>query len=129
MLADPLAWVIDLNGFYIGGVWLFSVDDHDKRASLRLGINDPSKLGKGLGTESICLVLQYGFTVLDLHRVSVRVLDFNKRAIRSYQKCGFKIEGREREAALIDGKRYDDIMMGILRPDFQASSMVAAHRL
>jgi RimJ/RimL family protein N-acetyltransferase len=44
----------------------------------------------------------------------VRVVDYNLRAIRAYQKCGFVIEGREREAALVDGAWHDDVMMAIL---------------
>jgi RimJ/RimL family protein N-acetyltransferase len=55
-----------------------------------------------------------------LHRVSVRVLDYNLRAIRAYQKSGFVIEGREREAALVDGAWHDDLMMAILDQEYLA---------
>jgi RimJ/RimL family protein N-acetyltransferase len=54
---------------------------------------------------------------LGLHRLSVRVLAFNGRAIRAYQKCGFRIEGRERESAWIDGTWHDDLIMGLLADD------------
>jgi RimJ/RimL family protein N-acetyltransferase len=53
-----------------------------------------------------------------LHRVSVRVLAYNKRAIRSYQKCGFVIEGREREAGPVNGQWHDDVIMGLLDREF-----------
>jgi RimJ/RimL family protein N-acetyltransferase len=69
---------------------------------------------KGLGGEAIALVLGYAFNVLKLHRVSVRVVAYNLRAIRAYQKCGFVVEGREREAAFVDGIWHDDVMMAIL---------------
>jgi RimJ/RimL family protein N-acetyltransferase len=50
--------------------------------------------------------------------MSVRAVEYNARAIRTYQKCGFVVEGREREAAFVDGIWYDDVMMGILDSEF-----------
>jgi len=64
--------------------------------------------------------LEYAFNVLKLHRVSVRVVDYNQRAIRAYQRCGFVVEGREREAASVDGDWHDDVMMAILDREFEA---------
>ena len=58
----------------------------------------------------------------ELHRISVRVLEYNARAIRTYKKCGFVVEGRERQSALVDGTWYDDVIMGILDGEF-ASAM------
>jgi [ribosomal protein S5]-alanine N-acetyltransferase len=52
--------------------------------------------------------------------VDLRVLAFNERAIACYTKCGFVIEGRERETALIDGTWYDDVMMSILEHECDA---------
>jgi len=45
-------------------------------------------------------------------------VDYNVRAIRAYEKCGFAVEGREREAALVDGSCHDDVIMGILDREF-----------
>jgi RimJ/RimL family protein N-acetyltransferase len=66
------------------------------------------------------LVLGHAFHDLKLHRISIRVLAYNTRAIRSYQKCGFLIEGREREAAFVNGRWHDDIIMGLLEHEFTA---------
>jgi len=41
-----------------------------------------------------------------------------RRTIRCYEACGFVIEGRERQSCLIGEERYDDIIMGLLAPDF-----------
>jgi RimJ/RimL family protein N-acetyltransferase len=48
------------------------------------------------------------------------VLAYNKRAIRAYEKCGFIVEGRERETAYVNGSWHDDIMMGLLDRDFSS---------
>src|SRR5215472_7002636 len=117
LLDQDYAWIIEA-GHLIGEIRLDRVDLRDRRASLAIGIEDASQLGKGLGTEAILLVLGYAFDVLRLHRISVRVVDYNVRAIRAYQKCGFVVEGREREAAFVDGIWHDDVMMAILDREY-----------
>ncbi len=83
-----------------------------------IGIGERDYWGKGCGTDAMRLLLRYGFTELNLHRVSLAVFEYNPRAIRSYEKCGFKHEGRIREFLLRDGKRWDMLHMGILREDW-----------
>jgi RimJ/RimL family protein N-acetyltransferase len=85
---------------------------------MAIGIFDPELLGKGLGSESIRLVLKYAFEHLQLHRIGIRVLAYNTRAIRAYEKCGFVVEGREREAAFVNDAWHDDVMMGLLETEF-----------
>jgi RimJ/RimL family protein N-acetyltransferase len=115
----PHAWIIEVDGRLLGEIRLDNVDRHDRRASLAIGLFDPAELGRGLGSEAVRLALAYAFTELALHRVSARVLADNARAIRCYEKCGFTIEGRERQAALVDGEWHDDLIMGILEPDWR----------
>lgn len=112
-------WVIDA-GRFIGHVRLHSVDWQDSRAALAIGIDDPSCLGKGYGSEAIRLVLAYAFGGI-FHRVGLRVLANNARAIACYRKCGFVEEGREREAAFVNGAWQDDIIMGLLDREFSQS--------
>jgi RimJ/RimL family protein N-acetyltransferase len=118
LLDHDHAWVIEADGL-IGQIRLDHVDFRDRRASLAVGIEDKAQLGIGLGTEAIALVLEYAFRVLKLHRLSVRVVEYNARAIRAYAKCGFIIEGREREAAFVDGIWHDDIMIGMLDREYE----------
>jgi RimJ/RimL family protein N-acetyltransferase len=117
-MADPNAWVIEHEGRFTGNIVLHSVNQEDRRARLALGIADPGKLSQGLGSEAIRLVLAHGFGPMGLHRIDLRVLAYNTRAIRAYEKCGFRFEGRERESALIDGEWHDDMIMGILAHEF-----------
>ena len=117
LLDHDHAWIIEA-GTLIGHVRLDRLDLSDKRASLAIGIDDSTQLGKGFGSEAVALVLEYAFNVLKLHRISVRVVDYNLRAIGAYQKCGFVVEGREREAAFVDGIWHDDVMMAILDREY-----------
>jgi RimJ/RimL family protein N-acetyltransferase len=125
LIKHPCAWVIDARGV-IGEVRLDRINMQDRRASFGIGILDPAWLGKGIGTQAAQFVLGYAFQTLHLHRVGLRVLAYNARAIRSYQKCGFVIEGREREAGLVDGEWHDGLIMGILDREFKPDCRGAA---
>jgi RimJ/RimL family protein N-acetyltransferase len=74
----------------------------------------------GLGTEALRLSLRYAFDQLKLHKVYLRVLDFNARAVRAYEKSGFKVEGTLREEMRVDGAWHDLIYMGVLAGEFAA---------
>ena len=65
------------------------------------------------------LLAAHAFDTMGLHRLGCRVLDFNERAVSAYQKVGFVVEGREREAALIAGKWHDDLILGLLAQDLK----------
>lgn len=116
LMQHPYGWIIEVSGAAIGEVRLDRVDGHDRRATLALGIFSLGNLGRGYGTEAVRLIVDHAFNVMGLHRLGLRVLALNERALRTYQKCGFVIEGREREAALVDGEWHDDIIMGLLAP-------------
>jgi len=87
-----------------------------------LGIGERENWGKGFGTDMMKIILRYAFSELNLHRVSLDVFEYNPRAVRSYEKAGFVIEGRERKALQRDGKFWDLIFMGILREEWEKLS-------
>jgi len=84
-----------------------------------IGIGDPEYRGNGYGTDAMRVILRYAFSELNLHRVSLDVFEYNPRAIRSYEKAGFAVEGRQRQALSRDGRRWDVIYMGILREEWE----------
>jgi ribosomal-protein-alanine N-acetyltransferase len=116
----PHSWIIEWQGRAIGGTFLHELDSTNRRARYAIGIFDPSCWGRGLGTEATILVLGYAFNMLKLHRVDLRVLAYNQRAIRSYTKAGFLQEGIEREGAWIAGQWESDVYMSILEHEYYA---------
>ncbi len=117
--AHPHAWVVENEGKFLGEARLDGLGAHDARARLAIGFYDPARLGRGLGREVVHLLLRHAFEDLRQHRVDLRVVAYNERAIRCYRSCGFIEDGREREAALVDGKRYDDVIMSILAAEYE----------
>ncbi len=83
-----------------------------------IGIGERDYWGRGYGTDAMKLCLQYAFTELNAHRVSLGLHEYNPRAMRSYEKAGFHLEGRTRKDLMREGKRYDSFWMGILRHEW-----------
>jgi RimJ/RimL family protein N-acetyltransferase len=117
---EPFAWAIEHDGRCIGSVRLHSFEWSSRAARLAIGLFAPDTWGRGLGSEAIRLVLRCAFEGYGLHRVGLRVLDSNPRAIRAYEKCGFVREGHERETVFMDGVWHGDVIMGCLDRDFWA---------
>lgn len=107
------------DGLYIGTIRLHGINATDRRARLAIGIFDRQFWSHGYGTEAILLLLDHAFSTMGMHRVDLRVLAYNTRAIRAYEKCGFVREGVERESALVDGVWHDDIIMSILAHEYR----------
>lgn len=115
--AHPHAWVIESDDALAGELRLDGLDPADRRARLALGLFSDRDLGRGIGPRAIAQALDHAFGPLGLHRVDLRVLAFNTRAIRCYTACGFRHEGTLRENAWIDGAWHDDLIMGLLAHD------------
>jgi RimJ/RimL family protein N-acetyltransferase len=73
-------------------------------------------------------MLDHAFSTMGLHRVSLAVFSFNERAIRSYEKVGFVVEGRAREAIFRDGRFWDEISMSMLATEWRALQAAPVRR-
>lgn len=106
----------------IGICGLANIDHINRKAELsRLFIGDKAYLSRGLGSEAIVLLLDYGFRILNLNNISVLCCSYNHRAYKSYTKCGFKTAGSLRQARIINGVKYDEIILDILAEEFCGS--------
>ena len=102
------------------GTCAFSQLDGDNGSALfHITIGEKDAWGRGFGTEATQLMLDHAFTRLGLHRVGLSVFSFNERAIRSYLKAGFTIEGRAREAIWRNGRLWDEISMSVLESEWR----------
>jgi RimJ/RimL family protein N-acetyltransferase len=102
------------------GTCAFSQLDGDNGSALyHITIGEKDAWGRGFGTEATRLMLEHAFGPLGLHRIALFVFEFNERAIRTYQRCGFVIEGRARESIFRDGQWWDEIAMSVLQSDWR----------
>ena len=102
----------------IGFLNLFALNWTHGDTWLGIGLGDREYWGKGYGTDAVRVTLRYAFTELNLRRVTLGVFAYNPRAIKSYEKVGFIVEGRLRQYIVRDGQRNDMIVMGVLRDEW-----------
>ncbi|MFD0672822.1 GNAT family N-acetyltransferase [Cohnella sp. GCM10027633] len=115
-------WVIEHRetGELLGEVVLNEIDPINRSANIRIGIQGNRHRGQGYGTKAMIHMLRHGFETRGLHRIHLGVYAFNPRAIRVYEKIGFKREGVERDALYMDGRYHDMITMSMLEDEFRA---------
>jgi RimJ/RimL family protein N-acetyltransferase len=102
------------------GSCAFSQFDGDNGSALyHITIGEKDAWSRGYGTEATGLMLDHAFGALGLHRIALFVFEFNERAIRTYRRCGFVIEGRARESIFRDGRWWDELAMSVLESDWR----------
>lgn len=107
------------NDQVIGDVQIGGIDTYNRSAYIRIAIDSPAYQGKGYGSEAMLLMLDYGFGILNLHRIELNVYAFNERAIRTYEKLGFRREGVQRQALYYNHKYHDSILMAMLAEEYR----------
>jgi RimJ/RimL family protein N-acetyltransferase len=117
--SNEKAFVIEtLEGKPIGDCGLRSFNWTSRYAELFITIGEKSCWGRGYGADAVRLLLRLAFDKLNLHSVWLTTLATNERAVRCYQKCGFKRQGLFRENSYVRGRYVDVVPMGILRSEY-----------
>ncbi|MFS0918890.1 GNAT family N-acetyltransferase [Brevibacillus sp. 179-C 1.1 NHS] len=108
------------NDQVIGDVQIGDIDTKNRNAFIRIAIDQNAFQGKGYGSEALLLMLDYGFGILNLHRIELNVYSFNERAIHTYEKLGFQREGVQRQALYYNHAYHDSILMSMLADEYRA---------
>jgi diamine N-acetyltransferase len=89
-------------------------------AEIGITLGDVGERGRGYGTETVQLLLDYAFQHLNVWNVWLDTAAYNPGAIRAYEKAGFREIGRRRGARVVAGARHDIVLMDCTRDDFYA---------
>ena len=103
----------------IGLTDLRRINYRSRTAEYGILIGEKDCWSKGYGTETTRLILDYGFSILGLHNISLETYAYNERAVKAYERAGFRIIGRRREVNRWGGKLYDEILMDCLSTEFE----------
>lgn len=103
---------------HIGNVGLHRIDWKNRTAVFGIVLGEKAYWGQGFGTDATRTILRFAFEELNLHRVELEVFDFNPRAMRSYEKAGFRHEGTRRQALFRHGRYHDVHLMSILQSEY-----------
>lgn len=80
---------------------------------------DLTSQGKGYADKVMRKIVDYGFYQLNLNKITLDVVDYNKKAVHIYEKLGFKIEGKKKQQYFIQGSYHDSLSMGLLRTAYE----------
>lgn len=105
------------SGKLLGHVAVWGVDPVVRAGTLGIMIGGEF-VEHGFGTDTMRVVLRYAFEELGLNKIELNVWEFNTRALRTYERVGFVVEGTRRAAAFHAGKFWSQIHMGILRSEY-----------
>jgi diamine N-acetyltransferase len=106
----------------IGGAALTEIDYTDQVAEFSIIIGEPDCRGKGYGSESTRLVLDYAFNAIGLQHVMLSVYEYNYSARGAFQRAGFREFSRRRDCHLEGARYWDEIYMGCIASDFNHAS-------
>ncbi len=77
-----------------------------------------AKRGQGYGNKVLEAGVDFGFEILNIHRITSEILEFNVASIKNCEKAGFVVEGKKRKAIYKNGKYVDSIVVGLVREDW-----------
>ena len=114
-------YIIEENGRGIGfAQWYHAYfgEEYERSAGIDIFIGEPDARDRGLGTEAVRMLLELLFEVRGVHRVTIDPETGNERAIRAYQKAGFRLDGVLRHNDFLRGEYVDTQMMSILEDEW-----------
>lgn len=114
--------VIDEKDIIVGCVYLLNIDNINRCADLHIMIGNENNRGKGIGTFAVSSIIDHAFKNLNLRRLQLEVLEYNKSALSLYKKIGFVEEGRKRKAVYKNGEYVDELIMGLLRDEYAGAN-------
>jgi len=106
----------------IGKAEIQRIEWTNSNGQIRLGIGLADDRCKGYGTEAMKLLLRFAFAELNLFRMSADVPEYNEGAMALLKKFGFVEEVRRRQALERDGRRWDLLVFGLLRDEWQSQA-------
>ncbi len=108
------------NDTLLGNCGLHNVDHINGLAEFGIFLGNKESLGKGYAKEATQLLLDFGFNILNLHTIYLKVYEFNQRAQKLYERVGFRKTGMFRQAKAIGKERYDVLIMDILADEYES---------
>ena len=93
-------------------------DRNDHRGSIGFELRQ-DQWRRGIMTEAICEILQFGFEQMGLNRVEADASQYNIGSISLLQKIGFLQEGIQREQYYEDGNYHDLVLFALLKSEWQ----------
>ena len=106
----------------VGNCGVDGISWKNRHCSVGISIGEKAYWDQGVGTAALRLLVGWCFDELGLNRVQLTVFARNERAVRCYEKVGFRLEGTKRQALYRDGGFCDVHLMSILQEEWRAGA-------
>jgi RimJ/RimL family protein N-acetyltransferase len=100
-----------------GYVSFYFKDVISRAAHTAIKLSQDSR-GKGIGTDSVKTIMSFAFNKMNVHRLFGHIIEFNIGSMKLFTKCGWSVEGKERESIFMNGKHHDNILVSILSHEY-----------
>lgn len=95
----------------VGSVYFRDIDREKKEAEYGIFLGEDDAVGKGYGSETARLAVDYAFHEMGLDRLVLRVFTDNEAAVKSYEQAGFVKESVLQAVECSDGEKKDMFFM------------------
>ncbi len=109
---------------YLGGCGINEVDWKNSNATVGIFIGNKEYWNKGYGTDAMNVLVKFIFDQMNINKIKLNVYSFNQRAIKCYEKCGFRKEGILRQEIYRNGQYHDEIVMGLLKEEYYNNAVI-----
>lgn len=113
---NKVRFSVELEKEFIGTVILENIDWKNRNLEISIKLFKSKK--EGLGTDTIKTILKFTFEELNMNKIEANILDYNIASIKTFEKCGFKLDGRKRQAVYKNGKYNDVLNYSILKDEY-----------
>lgn len=107
------------NDLHIGNIKIGPVHSHYKHADISYFIGEKTYWNKGIVSEAINLVCQFGFVNLNLHRIEAGAYECAIGSWKALEKCNFKREGVFRKQVFFNNEYIDIYRYGLLKEEYK----------
>lgn len=102
----------------IGNIGLHTIDYLNRSAEIGIFIGNKDYWSNGYGAEALSLLIDYAYRILNIHNISLKLFDYNERALKCYQAVGFQKIGAIRDGLIRNMEYHNIILMDILPTEF-----------
>ncbi|MFO7923232.1 MAG: GNAT family N-acetyltransferase [Bacteroidales bacterium] len=119
--AKQLRLIIDYTGSKpaetVGAIDLYDFDPINRRAGTGILISEEKYRNRGFATEALKLLINYSFTILQLHQLFCYIDCDNKISLRLFEQLRFKMTGEKKDWNRTPGGWKSEFMLQLINPD------------
>jgi len=121
--------IVTKGGLLIGFVRFSLRKERFPYAKIGIMLGDRNYWGGGYGTEALTMSISELFEKKNLHRIELDTAQFNERAQRCFEKCGFQKTGETTEVNFLTGEVSHKVLMRLTREEFMQAEQLSLQKL